>query len=95
MVCHNDMLAIGVMRRLAERGVVVPGDVSVVGFDDIFGADFCNPPLTTLAERTEDAGARAVEALVRQVPPARSTRRRGCCPPSWSCGRRPGRRRAW
>jgi len=68
VVCHNDMLAIGLMGRLAERGRVVPRDLSIVGFDDIFGADFCNPPLTTLAERTEDAGARAVETLVRQVP---------------------------
>jgi LacI family repressor for deo operon, udp, cdd, tsx, nupC, and nupG len=68
VVCHNDMLAIGLMRRLAERRKEVPRDLSVVGFDDIFGADFCNPPLTTLAERTEDAGARAVEALVRQIP---------------------------
>ncbi|GCD90414.1 LacI family DNA-binding transcriptional regulator [Nocardioides sp. LS1] len=67
VVAHNDMLAIGVMRRLAERGVDVPGQVSVVGFDDIFGADFCNPALTTLAERTEDAGARAIEALVQQA----------------------------
>jgi LacI family repressor for deo operon, udp, cdd, tsx, nupC, and nupG len=68
VVCHNDMLAIGLMRRLAQRGLSVPEDLSVVGFDDIFGADFCNPPLTTLAERTEDAGARAVEALVTQMP---------------------------
>ena len=67
VVAHNDMLAIGVMLRLAERGVAVPGEVSVVGFDDIFGADFCSPTLTTLAERTEDAGARAVEALVQQA----------------------------
>lgn len=67
VVAHNDMLAIGVLRRLAERGVDVPGRVSVVGFDDIFGADFCNPPLTTLAERTDDAGARAVEVLAQQA----------------------------
>lgn len=67
VVAHNDMLAIGVMQRLAERGVAVPTDVSVVGFDDIVGAEFCHPTLTTLAERTEDAGARAVEAVVAQV----------------------------
>jgi LacI family repressor for deo operon, udp, cdd, tsx, nupC, and nupG len=42
--------------------------VSVVGFDNVFGADFCHPTLTTLAERTEEAGARAVELLVQQVP---------------------------
>jgi len=67
VVAHNDMLAIGVMQRLAERGVVVPDDVSVVGFDDIVGAQFCSPALTTLAERTEDAGARAVEAVAAQA----------------------------
>ncbi|MFC6344687.1 substrate-binding domain-containing protein, partial [Nocardioides hankookensis] len=67
VVAHNDMLAIGVMIRLAERGVAVPDDVSVMGFDNIVGSDFCSPTLTTLAERTEDAGARAVEAVVAQV----------------------------
>jgi LacI family transcriptional regulator len=67
VVAHNDMLAIGVMLRLAERGVAVPADVSVVGFDNIVGSDFCSPSLTTLAERTEDAGARAVEAVVAQA----------------------------
>jgi LacI family transcriptional regulator, repressor for deo operon, udp, cdd, tsx, nupC, and nupG len=67
VVAHNDMLAIGVMMRLAERGVAVPADVSVVGFDNIVGSDFCSPTLTTLAERTEDAGARAVEAVLAQV----------------------------
>ena len=68
VVCHNDMLAIGLMRRLTKRGVRIPEDVSVVGFDDIFGADFCTPTLTTLAERTEEAGAHAVDVLVRQIP---------------------------
>jgi LacI family transcriptional regulator len=67
VVCHNDMLAIGVLRRLKERGVDVPGQVSVVGFDNIFGSDLCTPSLTTLAERTEDAGARAVELLGQQA----------------------------
>ena len=67
VVAHNDMLAIGVLQRLAERGVAVPGAVSVVGFDDIFGSDFCQPPLTTLAEQTREAGARAIQALHRQT----------------------------
>jgi LacI family repressor for deo operon, udp, cdd, tsx, nupC, and nupG len=67
VVCHNDMLALGVLRRLTERGVDVPGQVSVAGFDNIFGSDLCTPSLTTLAERTEDAGARAVELLAQQA----------------------------
>jgi len=40
-------MAIGVMRRLAERGVDVPDVVSVMGFDDVYGSDFCSPSLTT------------------------------------------------
>lgn len=77
VVCHNDMLAIGVLRRLRQRRVRVPEDVSVVGFDNMFGADICSPGLTTLAERTEDAGTRAVEVLAHiayeriQEPPSR------------------------
>ena len=43
----------------------MPDDVSVVGFDDIFGSELCTPSLTTLAERTEDAGARAIQVLAQ------------------------------
>lgn len=68
VVAHIDVLAISVLRRLADRGVRVPADLTVVGFD-VFGADFCHPPLTSLAERTEEAGARAVEALARLTRP--------------------------
>lgn len=64
VIAHNDLVAIGVLKRFAERGVRVPADRSVVGFDDIFGADFCDPPLTTLRDRTEQAGRSAVDLLV-------------------------------
>jgi LacI family repressor for deo operon, udp, cdd, tsx, nupC, and nupG len=67
VVAHNDVLAIGVLKRLSARGVAVPEQVSVVGFDDVFGADFCHPPLTTLAERREEAGAYAVTGLTQQA----------------------------
>jgi len=67
LVAHNDLLAIGVLGRLRQRGVRVPEQVSVVGFDDIFGSEFCNPPLTTLAERAHDAGGRAVDSLLMQM----------------------------
>ncbi|KQP65319.1 LacI family DNA-binding transcriptional regulator [Nocardioides sp. Leaf285] len=90
VVAHNDVLAIGVLGRLAERGVRVPDDVSVVGFDDVFGADFCHPPLTTLAERTEDAGARALEALLAQAA-LRGGRRGARRPPPERAGDVPAR----
>ncbi|GAA5029843.1 LacI family DNA-binding transcriptional regulator [Actinopolymorpha pittospori] len=64
VVTFNDLLAIGVLRRLRARGVDVPGQVSVVGCDDIFGADFCHPPLTTLTAPIESAGRSAVDLLL-------------------------------
>ncbi|MEU5563554.1 substrate-binding domain-containing protein [Micromonospora musae] len=73
VVAHNDLLAIGVIRRLAQRGVRVPADVSVIGFDDIFAADFVHPSLTTLAGPGSHAGRLAVELLIEQFA-ARSPR---------------------
>jgi LacI family transcriptional regulator len=64
IIAHNDLLAIGVLRRLANRSVRVPADVSVVGFDDIFAADLCTPALTTLGGAHERVGRAAVEILL-------------------------------
>ena len=64
LVAYNDLLAIGVLRRLEERGVAVPETLSVTGFDDIFGADFCHPPLTTVTAPTEEAGRALVDVLL-------------------------------
>jgi DNA-binding LacI/PurR family transcriptional regulator len=66
-VAFNDMLAIGMLSRLRERGVRVPDDVSIVGCDDIFGADFCHPPLTTLTAPIERAGQVAVAMLLARL----------------------------
>ncbi|MEV0618880.1 LacI family DNA-binding transcriptional regulator [Nonomuraea sp. NPDC050404] len=67
VVAHNDLLAIGIIRRLAQRGVRVPDDVSVIGFDDIFAADFVHPSLSTLAGPGSHAGRLAVELLIEQL----------------------------
>jgi LacI family transcriptional regulator len=66
-IAFNDLIAIGMLARLRERGVRVPDDLSVVGCDDIFGADFCNPPLTTMTSPIERAGQVAVRLLLRQI----------------------------
>lgn len=67
MIAHNDLLAIGVLRRLAARSVRVPEDVSVAGFDDIFAAELCTPSLTTLGGAHADLGRAAVELLLEAV----------------------------
>lgn len=66
-IAFNDLLALGVIRRLAERGIKVPEQLSVVGYDDIFGTEFSNPPLTTLGGPTDKAGRAAVELVLRMI----------------------------
>jgi len=63
----NDMLAIGALKRFAERGVAVPKDISVVGCDDIFGADFCHPPLTTLTAPIDQVARIATDMLLPRL----------------------------
>ena len=62
----NDQLALGAMRLIHERGKSVPGDVRVVGFDDIDGADSYSPPLTTIRQPFDRLGKTAVR-LVRSL----------------------------
>jgi DNA-binding LacI/PurR family transcriptional regulator len=64
VIAFNDLLAIGMLERLAERGMDVPGQLSIVGCDDIFGADFCSPTLTTITTPIEQAGRVAVTLLL-------------------------------
>ena len=63
----SDLIAIGAMRALAEAGRSVPGDVAIVGFDDIPAASLTNPPLTTVMQDIRGAGERLVETLLAQV----------------------------
>ena len=66
-IAFNDLIAIGMLQRLAARRVRVPEEVSVVGCDDIFGADFCSPPLTTCAAPVAQAGRSAITLLLEQI----------------------------
>lgn len=60
----NDTLAIGAMTRFRQRGIRVPTDISVVGCDDITGAETANPPLSTITAPGESAGRAATELLI-------------------------------
>ena len=64
ILAFNDLMALGVLARLADRGVHVPRDVSVVGFDDIQMAVIASPPLTTVSAPTAAAGRAAVDLLL-------------------------------
>jgi len=62
-----DLIAIGAMKGLRQRGLSIPGDVAVMGFDDIVTATFTDPPLTTVRQNTEAAGELMVETLLALI----------------------------
>ncbi|MEU9103898.1 LacI family DNA-binding transcriptional regulator [Streptomyces xanthophaeus] len=65
--CANDQLALGLLRALHEAGRAIPGDISVVGFDDISEAAYFAPPLTTVRQDFGELGRRALELLVEEL----------------------------
>jgi DNA-binding LacI/PurR family transcriptional regulator len=67
LVCYNDMSAIGGIRALMDRGLRVPADISVVGFDDIQGAAFHNPSLTTIRQPLAQMGVVAARILLQRI----------------------------
>ena len=60
----NDQMALGVLRACAEKGVAVPGQISVIGFDDTADSAWFTPPLTTIRQAFREAGQRSVEWLL-------------------------------
>jgi len=67
VVAFNDLMALGVLDRLRQRGVDVPGDLSVVGFDDVQVATLVSPALTTVRAPLARLGRRAVDLLLTRL----------------------------
>ncbi|MHA6799482.1 LacI family DNA-binding transcriptional regulator [Bounagaea algeriensis] len=67
IVCGNDTIALGALEALARRGIRVPDDVRVTGFDDIPFAELTQPPLTTVRQPQEQMAAEAVRVLKSQL----------------------------
>jgi len=77
--CDDDLIAAGLYMAARERGLRIPGDVSVVGFDDMDFARALEPPLTTVALDGEQLGATSFELLAGRIG-GRRTRRRVVLP---------------
>ena len=67
IVCGSDVLALGAIRAIRRAGLSVPGDVSVVGYDDSAFMNCTDPPLTTVRQPIESMGKAAVALLVNQI----------------------------
>src|SRR5260370_5420076 len=67
LFAYNDISALGAIRAFQESGLRVPQDISVVGFDDIQGAAYSNPTLTTVRQPLADMGRLAAETLLARI----------------------------
>ncbi|KPI03814.1 transcriptional regulator, LacI family [Actinobacteria bacterium OK074] len=67
VVCASDMMALGAIRAARQRGLDVPRDVSVVGFDDSVLIAFTDPPLTTIRKPVPAMGQAAVRTLLEEI----------------------------
>lgn len=67
LVCRDDLAAVGALRAFAERGIDVPGEVAVTGWDDITMASFTYPTLTTIAADTTTLADTALDLLQERI----------------------------
>ena len=78
LVCANDELALSIMSRLQDAGRDVPGDIAVVGWDDVMTSRYVRPGMTTVRQPVHELGVLAAERLHQRVErrgaPARSRR---------------------
>ena len=91
--CFNDIAAIGAIRALKDAGLSVPGDVSVVGFDDILSAAYSTPSLTTVVSpcwRWANAAQRFCSSVSRTA--RRTIRQRSLWRRNSSSGNQRGQR---
>ena len=67
LICFNDKIAVGALAAASARGLRVPGDVSITGFDDIDVSRATTPQLTTVRQPLEEMGRTAVTLLNRLI----------------------------
>jgi DNA-binding LacI/PurR family transcriptional regulator len=67
IVCASDPMALGAIRAIRRAGLSVPGDVSVVGYDDSALMNCTEPALTTVRQPIESMGRMVIELLIRQI----------------------------
>jgi len=65
--CHSDVMALGALSLAKRRGLKVPDDLSIIGFDNISLAEYCDPPLTTVAQPRYEIGRESMLLLLEQL----------------------------
>jgi LacI family transcriptional regulator len=65
--CLNDDMAVGAMKAIFEKGIKIPGDISLIGFDDSIFASYLTPALTSVSRPIEKLSAKGTEILLEQI----------------------------
>jgi len=65
--CQNDLMAFGAMRALKEKGISIPDDVSIMGFDNIFFSSYMDIPLSTIDQPIYEMGRKSAELLLEEI----------------------------
>jgi LacI family transcriptional regulator, galactose operon repressor len=82
IVCGSDLIALGVVRELGQRGVPIPQAIKVTGFDGILFAELCEPPLTTVRQPVQAIAAESVRLLQSRMAGETGAARRSEIAPS-------------
>lgn len=67
IICENDIVAIKLMKRVKEKGVKIPNDISIIGFDNIQAAHYVEPALTTIAQNFKQIGTLSALTLLKWI----------------------------
>lgn len=67
VVCCNDWMALGALEAMRRKGVLVPEDISIVGFDNVEAASVASPPLTTIHQPVREIGMTSARLLIQQI----------------------------
>ena len=90
IVCANDRMAIGVLEALQMRGISIPGEIALAGFDDVREAHSLSVPLTTVRQSSYELGKQSVELLLRRIAGEKNIPESTITPTQlivrWSCG---------
>lgn len=65
--CGSDLIAIGVLKYAQKLGIAIPGELAIIGFDDIPWAEYCTPALTTIEMPVDEMAAEAFDVLLRRI----------------------------
>jgi DNA-binding LacI/PurR family transcriptional regulator len=79
----NDQMAIGAMQKIYARGLKIPEDIAILGYDNIAESEFSSPPLTTFDQNFDLMGAKTIELLVNAINTQRSGRDISTLKPVW------------